>query len=68
MSGRHTNGKTQLRNTDTPRKRIKILSGTHFHWMAYNTETKEFMGTSGGIYTTENKENNDKIEFFPREK
>jgi hypothetical protein len=47
MLARHTNGKTQLRNTDSPRKRIKILSGTHFHWMAYNTETKEFIGTSG---------------------
>jgi hypothetical protein len=36
--------------------------------MAYNTETKEFIGTGGATYTTENKENNDKIEFFPREK
>jgi hypothetical protein len=68
MSGRRTNGETQLRNTDTPRKTMKILSGTRFQWIAYNTETKEFMGTGGGTYSTENKEYIEKIEFFSRDK
>ena len=51
MSGRVRNGETQLRDINRPRKTMKILSGTRFQWIAYNTETKEFMGTGGGTYT-----------------
>ena len=40
MSGRVRNGETQLRDTDRPRKTMKILSGTRFQWIAYNIETK----------------------------
>ncbi|MCG8497902.1 MAG: hypothetical protein MI796_17895, partial [Enterobacterales bacterium] len=36
-----------------PRKTMKILSGTRFQWIAYNVETKQFMGTGGGTYTSE---------------
>lgn len=67
MSGRVTNGETQLRNTDGPRKTMKILSGTRFQWIAYNTETKQFMGTGGGTYTTINGEYTETIEFFSRD-
>ncbi|RLD26306.1 MAG: membrane or secreted protein [Bacteroidetes bacterium] len=67
MSGRVRDGKTQLRNTDRPRKTMKILSGTRFQWIAYNTETKQFMGTGGGTYTTVNGEYTENIEFFSRD-
>src|SRR5690606_21245720 len=43
MSGRTIDGNSQIRNTDGPRKTMKILSGTRFQWIAYNTETKQFM-------------------------
>lgn len=67
MSGRVRNGETQLRDTNRPRKTMKILSGTRFQWIAYNTETKQFMGTGGGTYTTNNGEYTENIEFFSRD-
>lgn len=67
MSGRVRNGETQLRDINRPRKTMKILSGTRFQWIAYNTETKQFMGTGGGTYTTENGEYKEHIEFFSRD-
>lgn len=67
MSGRIRDGKEQLRDTSGPRKTMKMLSGTRFQWIAYNTETKQFMGTGGGTYTTENGAYTENIEFFSRD-
>ncbi|MBU2926914.1 membrane or secreted protein [Winogradskyella psychrotolerans] len=67
MSGRVRNGETQTRDTSRPRKTMKILSGTRFQWIAYNTETKQFMGTGGGTYTTINGEYTENIEFFSKD-
>jgi hypothetical protein len=67
MSGRMRNGAIQTRPTDTPRKTMKILSGTRFQWIAYNTETKQFMGTGGGTYTTDSGQYTEHIEFFSRD-
>lgn len=67
MSGRIKDGETQLRDTSSPRKTMKILSGTRFQWIAYNTETKQFMGTGGGTYTTINGQYTETIEFFSRD-
>jgi hypothetical protein len=67
MSGRIKNGKTEVRDTTKPRKTMKILSGTRFQWIAYNTETKEFMGTGGGTYTAINGRYTENIEFFSRD-
>jgi len=67
MSGRERNGEIQSRDTSGPRKTMKILSGTRFQWIAYNTETKQFSGTGGGTYTTINGEYTENIEFFSRD-
>ena len=67
MFGRIRDGKTQLRDINRPRKTMKILSGTRFQWIAYNTETKKFMGTGGGTYTTKNEEYIENIKFFSRD-
>ena len=67
MSGRIRDGVKQLRDTSRPRKTMKILSGTRFQWIAYDTETKQFMGTGGGAYTTINGEYTENIEFFSRD-
>lgn len=67
MSGRVRDGETQMRDTSGPRKTMKILSGTRFQWIAYNTETKEFMGAGGGTYTSENGKYTENIEFFSRD-
>jgi hypothetical protein len=55
--------------TMTPgvRKTMKILSGTWFQWIAYNTETGEFFGTGGGEYTTKEGKYTEIIEFFSRD-
>ncbi len=67
MSGRIRDGKTQSRDTSRPRKTMKVLSGTRFQWIAYNTETKQFMGTGGGTYTTINGKYTESIKFFSRD-
>ena len=67
MHGRLVDGESQVRDTDTPRKTMKILSGTRFQWIAYNTETKQFMATGGGTYTTQNGIYMENIEFFSRD-
>ncbi len=67
MSGRKRNGQLQHRDTNRPRKTMKILSGTRFQWIAYNTETKQFMGTGGGTYTTIDGKYMENIRFFSRD-
>lgn len=66
ITGRMENGEM---NEYTPgvRKTMKILSGKRFQWIAYNTETREFMGTGGGTYTTENGQYTENIDFFSRD-
>ncbi|MEM8998764.1 MAG: membrane or secreted protein [Bacteroidota bacterium] len=67
MSARKRDGVLQQRDTDSPRKTMKILSGTRFQWIAYNAETKEFTGTGGGNYTTVDGTYTENIEFFSRD-
>ncbi len=67
ISGRKRNGEIVERDTDRPRKTMKILSGTRFQWIAYNTATKDFLGTGGGTYTTKDGKYTENIEFFSRD-
>lgn len=65
ITGRKRNG-VMNSFTSGVRKTMKILSGTRFQWIAYNTATKEFFGTGGGTYSTENGKYVENIEFFSR--
>ncbi|NRB52822.1 MAG: membrane or secreted protein [Saprospiraceae bacterium] len=67
ISGRKRNGEIGKINTNRPRKTMKILSGTQFQWIAYNTETKEFFGTGGGAYTADGGKYVENIGFFSRD-
>ena len=67
MSGRYKDGNFQSRSIDKPRKTMKILSGTRFQWIAFDTEKKEFKGTGGGTYSTVDGKYSEKIEFFSRD-
>lgn len=67
ISGRKKDGEIRSRDISRPRKTMKILSGTRFQWIAYNTETKQFMGTGGGTYTTVNGRYTENIEFFSKD-
>lgn len=55
------------RSTPGVRKTMKILSGTRFQWVAYNTETAALSGTGGGTYTTEGETYTENIDFFSRD-
>jgi hypothetical protein len=67
FSGRERNGEISRRDTNQPRKTMKLLSGTRFQWIAYNTSTGEFFGSGGGEYTADNGQYVEKIRFFSRD-
>jgi len=67
MSGRKRDGEIVKRDSSGARKTMKILSGSQFQWIAYNTETKQFMGTGGGTYTTIDGKYTENIGFFSRD-
>jgi len=50
-----------------PRKTLKILSESRFQWIAFNSDTKEFFGTGGGIYSISEDKYTEHIEFFSRD-
>lgn len=66
ITGRMNDG-SMAAITPGARRTMKILSGTRFQWIAYNTETKEFFGTGGGTYTSVNGRYTETIEFFSRD-
>ncbi|MEQ8425151.1 MAG: membrane or secreted protein [Cyclobacteriaceae bacterium] len=66
ITGRYRDGEMSER-TPGARRTMKILSGTKFQWIAYNVDTKEFFGTGGGSYTSNDGKYVEKIEFFSRD-
>ena len=68
FSNRQRNGEFgSPRAQNLPRKTMKLLSGTRFQWIAYNVDTKEFMGSGGGTYTTVDGKYTENIDFFSRD-
>ena len=67
ITGRKVDGEMTRRAPTGPRRTMKILSGSRFQWIAYNTETREMLGTGGGTYTAEEPRYMEKIEFFSRD-
>jgi hypothetical protein len=66
ITARVDDGQVKKR-TPGPRKTMKILSGTRFQWIAYNSETREFSGTGAGTYTTMNGKYVETIDVFSRD-
>jgi hypothetical protein len=66
ITGRKRDGEIS-RSTPGARRTVKILGGGKFQWIAFNSETKEFMGTGGGSYSAEDGDYIEKIEFFSRD-
>jgi len=66
ITGRVTDSGMQ-KMTPGARKTMKILSGTRFQWIAYNSETKEFFGTGGGTYSTADGKYTETIDVFSRD-
>jgi hypothetical protein len=57
----------QRRGGELPRQTLKILSGKYFQWAAFNYETKQFMGTGGGVYSLADGKYTETIRFFSRD-
>jgi hypothetical protein len=66
ITGREVDGEMEAM-TPGARKTMKILSGSRFQWIAYNSETGEFFGTGGGSYTTRDGKYTENIDFFSRD-
>ncbi|MBB6610631.1 membrane or secreted protein [Pontibacter sp. Tf4] len=66
ITGRGQEGKMNTMKPG-PRKTLKVLSGSRFQWIAFNTETGEFSGTGGGTYTAQDGIYTETIEFFSRD-
>lgn len=67
ITGRANNDGNISKRMPGARRTMKILSGTRFQWIAYNVDTKEFFGTGGGTYTTNDGKYTETIEFFSRD-
>jgi hypothetical protein len=67
ITGNYTNDKVSKRPSPFfPRRTMKVLSGTRFHWIAYNVETKQFMNAGGGSYSAYDGKYTEQIEFFTK--
>lgn len=66
ITGRERDGQMSTMRPG-PRKTFKVLSGSRFQWIAFNSETGEFSGTGGGTYTTQNGKYTENIAFFSRD-
>ncbi|HMQ07002.1 MAG TPA: hypothetical protein PKC30_06845 [Saprospiraceae bacterium] len=67
FTGRVADSGESQEYTPGARRTIKILSGGHFQWVAFNSETAEFFGTGGGIYTAQFDKYTENIKFFSRD-
>jgi hypothetical protein len=67
ITGNYTDDKVSKRASPFyPRRTMKVLSGKHFQWIAYNVATKAFMNAGGGTYTTVNGKYTENIEYFTK--
>ena len=67
ITGSYNNDQVSKRRSPFfPRRTMKILSGKHFQWIAYNVVTKQFIDTGGGTYTTNNGKYTETIHFFTK--
>lgn len=66
ITGRERNGEMNI-ITPGDRRTVKILSGGHFQWVAFNSATKEFSGSGGGTYSANNGAYTENIAFFSRD-
>jgi hypothetical protein len=67
ITHRLQDGNVQAIHQSGGRKTVKLLSDKRFQWVAINTDTKEFLGTGGGVYTFGNGKYTEHIEFFSRD-
>ena len=67
MAGRVNGNQERRRDTNRPRKTMKILVDGFFQWIAYNTESFSFHGTGGGSYSATDGTYTETIDYFSRD-
>jgi len=67
MAGRVMGDQERRRDTERPRKTMKILLAGYFQWIAYDTATFSFYGTGGGRYTASDGTYTENIDYFSRD-
>ena len=67
MSGIERRGEMRMRDINRSRKTMKILANGRFQWIAYDIDKKGFYGTGGGVFTSEDGNYIENIEFFSRD-
>ena len=67
MAGRINGEKERRRDTNRPRKTMKILLGGYFQWIAYDTERFSFYGAGGGTYGATAETYTEIIDYFSRD-
>ena len=67
MAGRVNGDQERRRDTNRPRKTMKILVEGFFRWIAYNTESFSFHGTGGGSYSATDGTYTETIDYFSRD-
>lgn len=67
MAGRVNGDQERRRDTNRPRKTMKILVEGFFQWIAYNTESFSFHGTGGGSYSATDGTYKETIDYFSRD-
>lgn len=67
ITGNYANDKVSKRPAPFfPRRTMKVLSGSRFHWIAYNVQTKEFVNAGGGTYTAKDGKYIEHVDFFTK--
>ena len=67
MAGRVNGDKERRRDTNRPRKTMKILIEGYFQWIAFNTVSFSFHGSGGGSYRTTDGTYTETIDYFSRD-
>ena len=67
MAGRINGEEERRRDTNRPRKTMKILLGGYFQWTAYDTERFSFYGAGGGTYRATAGTYTETIDYFSRD-
>ena len=53
----------EFSNYSAERRRVKLITATHFTWVDYNGDTKEISSAAGGPYSLEGNVYTETIEF-----
>ncbi len=67
ITGNYVDNKAQKRGQPFyPRRTMKVISGKHFQWIAYNVQRKQFINAGGGTYVSSPGKYTETVDFFTK--